>query len=133
MKIGVCGLPSTIDSEYPIFDNTAGFQSGVEGAQQVISQCRAEADSLEHLVTIIKLNGKSSGHMAISAALSSRDVHICLVPEFYFELYSPTGLLNYVANLLLHSQKCVIVISEGISNSILDFKPDSNQIYTDIS
>jgi len=39
------------------------------------------------------LNGKNSGHSAVYSVLSSRDVDICIVPEFNFELYGDTGLL----------------------------------------
>jgi hypothetical protein len=67
--------------------------------------------------------------MAVNSSLSSRDVDICLVPEFYFELYKSSGLLNHIQYLLLTKQRCNIVISEGISNSILDYNnPDNIEI-----
>jgi len=96
IKIVCCGVPSTTDKEFPIFDSTPGFSSAVEGAQQCISIGAVEARSTEYGLSIIKLNGKNSGYAAVYSALSSRDVDICIVPEFNFELYGDTGLLSYI-------------------------------------
>jgi 6-phosphofructokinase len=32
MKTGLCGIPESIEKDYPFLDRTAGFESGVEGA-----------------------------------------------------------------------------------------------------
>lgn len=70
---------------------------------------------------MIKLNGKNSGHAAVYSALSSRDVDICIVPEFNFELYGDTGLLNHAYQRLKIKKYCVIVITEGTIHNMLDY------------
>lgn len=32
VKIGLCGIPESLEKEYPVLDSTAGFETGVEGA-----------------------------------------------------------------------------------------------------
>jgi 6-phosphofructokinase 1 len=39
--------------------------------------------------------GRHAGFIAMEAANASRDVNICLIPEFKFELYGSHGLLEY--------------------------------------
>lgn len=39
--------------------------------------------------------GRNAGFIAMSASNASRDVNICLLPEFKFELYGERGLLEY--------------------------------------
>lgn len=40
--------------------------------------------------------GRSAGFIAMEATNASRDVHVCLVPEFKFNLYGKNGVLEYV-------------------------------------
>lgn len=39
--------------------------------------------------------GRNAGFIAMSACNASRDAHVCLIPEFKFELYGERGLLEY--------------------------------------
>ena len=52
----------------------------------------------------------------MESCLASRDVNICLVPEFGFELYGKNGFLEYVCRRLKAKKHCVIVVAEGSSN-----------------
>lgn len=47
------------------------------------------------------------------ASLAARDVNICLIPEFPFELGGPRGLLQYLKKRLEAKRRCVIVVAEG--------------------
>jgi 6-phosphofructokinase 1 len=60
--------------------------------------------------------GRFAGFIAMEASLASRDVNICLVPEFKFELNGPKGLLQYIAERLRKKRHCVIVVAEGAGN-----------------
>lgn len=60
-----------------------------------------EARSTRYGVIILKLDGMNCGFNSVYAALSSREVDICIVPEFNFELYGDTGLLQHVYNVLI--------------------------------
>ena len=62
--------------------------------------------------------GRGSGFIAMNASLASRDVNICLVPEFQYELGGPRGLLDYVYRRLKSRGTCVIVVAEGAGNKL---------------
>ena len=49
----------------------------------------------------------------MEAASASRDVNICLIPEFKFNLNGKNGFLEYVAHRLQVKRHCVIVVAEG--------------------
>lgn len=68
---------------------------------------------------MVKLLGKKSGHIALHASLASRDVNICLIPEFEIDLYGPGGLFEFVYERLRLKKHCIIVVSEGAGIIIL--------------
>ena len=49
----------------------------------------------------------------MEAVNASRDVNICLIPEFKFELYGPHGMLEYCYQRLISKGNLVIVAAEG--------------------
>jgi len=40
--------------------------------------------------------GRYAGFIALEASNASRDVNVCLIPEFKFKLYGDNGVLEYV-------------------------------------
>ena len=46
-----------------------------------------ESHAHDNGVAIIKVSGRTSGFLAVEAALAARNIQACLVPEFPFELY----------------------------------------------
>lgn len=56
----------------------------------------------------------------MESTLASRDVNICLVPEFGFELHGDKGLLEYIFQRLKMRKFCLIVVAEGAGDSLLD-------------
>lgn len=87
LKISITGIPKTVDNDIGIIDKSFGFQTAVEMAQQAISAAHVEAVSAVNGIGLVKLMGRSTGHIALHATLSSRDVDCCLIPEndFYLE------------------------------------------------
>jgi 6-phosphofructokinase 1 len=65
--------------------------------------------------------GRHAGFIAMEAANASRDVNICLIPEFKFELYGSHGLLEYCYQRLIKKGTLVIVAAEGAGEAILDY------------
>ncbi len=124
-KITVCGLPKTIDNDILIIDRSFGYQTAVDEAIRAINSAECEALSAEYGVGLVKLMGRHSGHIALEASLSQRGVDILLIPEVEYELYGKNGLLEYIFNLVLQRHRCVIVVAEGASESIIDYKLDS--------
>ena len=64
--------------------------------------------------------GRYSGFLAMDAARAARNVNICLVPEFKYDLYGEKGLLQYIVNRIESKGHCIIVYSEGASYSFTD-------------
>nr|DAD23815.1 TPA_asm: hypothetical protein HUJ06_025278 [Nelumbo nucifera] len=87
LNVAVTGLPKTVDNDIGIIDRSFGFHTAVETAQQAISAAHVEAESAVNGIGLVKLMGRSTGHIALHATLSSRDVDCCLIPEndFYLE------------------------------------------------
>ncbi len=68
----------------------------------------------------MKLIGRYSGFLAMESTLASRDVNICLVPEFGFELHGEKGLLEFVYKRTKERNYCIIVVAEGAGDAIMD-------------
>lgn len=88
-KLNICitGVPKTVDNDIGIIDKSFGFDTAVEVALQAISAACTEAESAVNGIGLVKLMGRSTGHIALHATLSSRDVDCCLIPEISFYLY----------------------------------------------
>jgi 6-phosphofructokinase 1 len=120
LPIVIAGIPKTIDNDIPIIDRSFGFESSVEQAVHAIQSANVEANSVKNGIGLVKLFGRSCGFIALKAALASRDVNICLIPESKFNLYGDYGLLNFLFKRLDVKCHCVIVVAEGAGSSILD-------------
>lgn len=68
--------------------------------------------------------GRYAGFIALEASNASRDVNVCLIPEFKFKLYGDNGVLEYVFQRLKKRGHCIIVVAEGAGDAILDLKVD---------
>lgn len=94
LNIAVAGIPKTVDNDVGIIDRSFGFQTAVEMVQQSISAAHLEAESAVNGIGLVKLMGRSTGHIAVYATLSSRDVDCCLIPENKFYLEGEGACLN---------------------------------------
>lgn len=103
--MAVVGVPKTIDNDILLMDKTFGFDTAVEEAQRAINSAYIEvllllnyyyqhsisnvtkylnffqAHSAYRGVGVVKLMGRSSGFIAMQAALASGQIDICLIPE----------------------------------------------------
>lgn len=119
LNIAVTGLPKTVDNDVGIIDRSFGFQTAVEMAQQAISAAHVEAESAVNGIGLVKLMGRSTGHIALYATLSSRDVTCCLIPENEFYLEGKGGLFEFLENRLKENGHAVIVVAEGAGQDII--------------
>lgn len=122
LDIAVIGLPKTIDNDIRIIDRSFGYQTAVEEALKAINSAETEAMSAEYGIGLVKLMGRSAGHIALEASLSHRGVNILLIPEIKFEVFGQNGLLEYVYKRLIEKHHCVMVVAEGASEAVLDGK-----------
>jgi len=124
LDISIVGLPKTIDNDIRIIDRSFGYQTSVEEALKAINSAETEAMAAEYGVGLVKLMGRSAGHIALEASLSHRGVNILLIPEVKFEVFGEKGLLAYVFKRLLDKHHCVIVAAEGAFDAVIDFNFD---------
>ncbi|XP_057765174.1 ATP-dependent 6-phosphofructokinase 2 [Salvia miltiorrhiza] len=119
LNIAVAGIPKTVDNDVGIIDRSFGFQTAVEMAQQAISAAHTEAESAVNGVGLVKLMGRSTGHIALHATLSSRDVDCCLIPEMDFFLEGRGGLLEFLGGRLKDNGHAVVVVAEGAGQDVI--------------
>ncbi|KAJ0017980.1 hypothetical protein Pint_09649 [Pistacia integerrima] len=119
LHVGVVGIPKTVDNDVGIIDRSFGFQTAVEMAQQAISAAHVEAESAVNGIGLVKLMGRSTGHIALHATLSSRDVDCCLIPETEFYLEGKGGLFEFLENRLKENGHAVLVVAEGAGQDMI--------------
>ena len=84
VQISIIGIPTSIDNDIPFIDQTFGFASATQASIDFIDAANVEAEAAEFGVGIIRMPGRKCGRFPVSAALASRDVNICLIPELSF-------------------------------------------------
>ena len=70
--------------------------------------------------------GRNCGRFPVSAALASRDVNICLIPELSFQLYGANGVYEAMIERAKVKGHVIIVVSDGAYNGLID--TDKEQI-----
>ncbi|EXB64616.1 6-phosphofructokinase 2 [Morus notabilis] len=119
LNVAVTGIPKTVDNDVGIIDRSFGFQTAVEMAQQAISAAHVEAESAVNGIGLVKLMGRSTGHIALHATLSSRDVDCCLIPEMEFYLEGKGGLFDFLYQRLKENGHAVLVVAEGAGQAMI--------------
>ena len=113
LKIGIIGIPKTIDNDIHLVEKTFGFDTAVEYAAQAIRSAHVESKGAPNGIGLVKVMGRCSGFIAAAASLALKDVNFCLVPEVDFDLHGPRGLLNALKQRLKDRHHAVIVVAEG--------------------
>ncbi len=138
LKIGVIGVPKTIDNDIYGTEVTFGFSTSVEEARKVINSAHTEALSAHNGVGLVKLMGRDSGFIAVGATLANSDVNFCLIPEVPLQLEGPGGFLERLEKRLDRKKHAVVIVAEGVAKAIVgagsEAKRDAsgNVIYEDI-
>ncbi|XP_008779196.2 ATP-dependent 6-phosphofructokinase 2-like [Phoenix dactylifera] len=119
LNISITGIPKTVDNDIGIIDRSFGFQTAVEMAQEAINAAHVEAESAVNGIGLVKLMGRSTGHIALYATLSSRVVDCCLIPENDFYLEGKGGLFEFLDQTLKRNGHAVIVVAEGAGQDMI--------------
>lgn len=127
LKISITGIPKTVDNDVGIIDRSFGFQTAVEMAQQAINAAHVEAESAVNGIGLVKLMGRSTGHIALHATLSSRDVDCCLIPEIDFFLPGEGGLFEFLDKRLTEKGHAVLVVAEGAGQDLIPLTESQKQ------
>ncbi|MBX3219482.1 MAG: ATP-dependent 6-phosphofructokinase [Labilithrix sp.] len=118
-RIGVIGVPKTIDNDIAFVDKTFGFETAVAMARVAVDAAHTEALSVERGVGLVKLMGREAGFLAAHATMASHDVNVCLVPEVPFRLDGPAGLFHHLEWRLRERRHAVVVVAEGCAVELL--------------
>ena len=86
LKIGVVGIPKTIDNDILYVERSFGFATAVSEAVKAIDAAHTEAKGARNGIGLVKLMGRDSGFIAVNASLARSDVNFCLIPESPFAL-----------------------------------------------
>ncbi|GAB2298997.1 phosphofructokinase beta-subunit [Dionaea muscipula] len=127
LNIAVAGIPKTVDNDVGIIDQSFGFLTAVEMAQQAISAATVEAESAVNGIGLVKLMGRSTGHIALHATLSSCDVNCCLIPENEFYLEGKGGLFEFLEQQLKDNGHAVVVVAEGAGQELIPRTEEQQQ------
>jgi 6-phosphofructokinase 1 len=116
LKIGVIGIPKTIDNDISYIQQSFGFETAVSEATEAIYSAHAEAEGARNGIGLVKLMGRHSGFIAAFATLANSDVNFCLVPEVPFTL---DAFLQALKKRLENRRHAVVVVAEGAGQDLL--------------
>ena len=125
LKIGIVGVPKTIDNDIYMVSRSFGFDTAVDVATSAIISASNEAEGYPNGIGLIKLMGRHSGFIAATAVLAQQDVNFVLIPEVDFDLEGPNGLLNALEKRLAERKHAVIVVAEGAGQKF--FESEKNE------
>ena len=120
LKIGVVGVPKTIDNDIYMVSRSFGFDTAVDVATKAIVSANNEAEGYPNGIGLIKLMGRHSGFIAATAVLAQQDVNFVLIPEVDFDLEGPYGLLSALEKRLTERKHAVIVVAEGAGQKFFE-------------
>lgn len=115
-KIGVIGIPKTIDNDISYVEASFGFETAVAESRTAIYSAHTEATGARNGIGLVKLMGRQAGFIAAYAALANNDVNFCLVPEVRFTL---EAFLKALRQRLEKRSHAVIVVGEGAGQDLL--------------
>jgi 6-phosphofructokinase 1 len=116
LKIGVIGVPKTIDNDISFVQRTFGFETAVTEARRATYAANAEAEAARNGIGLVKLMGRDSGFIAAFSALVNNHVNFCLVPEVPFTLEK---FLSALRQRLERRSHAVIVVAEGAGQDLM--------------
>ena len=118
LKVGVIGIPKTIDNDLVLIQKSFGFDTAISEAVKTIQCAHVEAKGAPMGVGLVKLMGRQSGHIAASAALAQGDANFVLIPEEPFDLDGPQGFLRQLEKRLIARNHAVIIVAEGAGQNL---------------
>jgi 6-phosphofructokinase 1 len=136
-KLGVIGIPKTIDNDIEYVWRSFGYQTAVDEAARVIAGAHQEAKSHYNGIGLVKLMGRDAGFIAAGATVASGEVNFTLIPEVPFELRGPNGFLEVLKKRMKKRHHAVIVVAEGAGQELMagsppEFDASGNPRYRDI-
>jgi 6-phosphofructokinase 1 len=117
IKIGIVGIPKTIDNDISYVDQSFGFETAVTETRTSIYSANMEANGARNGIGLVKLMGRESGFIAAFATLANNEVNFCLVPEIPFTL---EAFLAALKERLDRRDHAVVVVAEGAGQELME-------------
>jgi 6-phosphofructokinase 1 len=117
LKIGIVGIPKTIDNDISYVSKSFGFETAVGESRTAIYCAHVEATGARNGIGLVKLMGRHSGFIAANATLANSEVNFCLVPEVKFSL---DNFLESLKKRLQNRAHAVIVVAEGAGQDLIE-------------
>ena len=124
LKIGVIGVPKTIDNDISYTDMSFGFVTAVSEARTSIYAAHTEAQGARNGIGLVKLMGRESGFIAAYASITNGDVNFCLIPEIHFTL---DCFLEALKERLENRKHAVVVVGEGAGQHLMDITGERDE------
>jgi 6-phosphofructokinase 1 len=122
LKIGIAGIPKTIDNDINLIERSFGFETAFGIANDILRGAHNEAKGAYNGICLVKLMGRESGFIAANAALAVQEVNYVLVPEINFELNGPKGFLTVLRERLERKHHALVVVAEGAGQNLFEDK-----------
>jgi 6-phosphofructokinase 1 len=116
LKIGIIGVPKTIDNDIAFVQQSFGFVTAVTETRRSIYTAHIEAVGARNGIGLVKLMGRHSGFIAAMATLANSDVNFCLIPEVPFSI---NGILEELRRRLQERSHAVLVVGEGAGQDLM--------------
>ena len=120
LKIGIIGVPKTIDNDIMMVSRSFGFDTAVDVATGAIKGAHNEAQGYPNGIGLIKLMGRHSGFIAATATLAQQDVNFVLIPEIDVDLDGENGFLRNLEKRLQLRGHAVVVVAEGFGQKFFE-------------
>jgi 6-phosphofructokinase 1 len=124
LKIGVIGIPKTVDNDIAFVKKTFGLETAFSVAAEAIRGAHTEATGAPFGVGIVKVMGRMSGFIAANAALALNEVNYVLIPEVPFDLEGEKGLFKSLEQRLRRRNHAVIIVAEGAGQKYVEVRGD---------
>ncbi len=87
---------------------------------EAVECAHVEAKGAPNGIGLVKLMGRHSGFIAVNAALASRNVNYCLIPEVDFDLFGNEAFLDDLKKRIQKKGHAVIIVAEGAGQKFFD-------------
>jgi 6-phosphofructokinase 1 len=116
LRIGIIGIPKTIDNDVSFVQRTFGFETAVTEARRATYAANTEAEAARNGIGLVKLMGRDSGFIAAYSVLVDSQVNFCLVPEVPFSL---ERFLSELKQRIERRGHAVVVVAEGAGQDLM--------------
>ncbi len=109
-KIGMVGVPKTIDNDVYCTEYSVGFATAINVVTEALDRLQPTAAS-HHRVMILEVMGRDTGHIALNGGIAG-GADIILVPELP---YSVAGVARRINELLSQGRThALVTVAEGV-------------------